>query len=659
MTLSKKRQNLLEKAQRATEGSKARWALLMLGKTSIEQGSPDNQPRDDLDEDNITLDQLERVLEEAIPAGNDGNTTDSAMQDLPQAPEINIVNGEPTELSSSAINRPPTAQEAKNALQKVIEATWTRRGGGYIHHDLDYTTRRRFDAMESCLANYTKAGSKGFLAESMHAATGQSKSATYAQSICKWIRELINTGDLPYFRHGWWNVPLLGDEDVVREIKTYLQSVGKYASAKDIVKFLSDPGTHTQLQVPHPISICTAQRWMTQYEGFRWHAELKGQYFDGHERADVVEYRQSTFIPFWRAHERLMTIYNENGIPDPQRPMFLLPGQRPVIFWFHDESIFYANDRRLVRWVGEDKHATPYKKGKGNTIMVADFMCAWFGWLRGKNGETARVIFRPGSNRDGYFTCNRVVAQLENAIKIVQETFPDFTHIFIYDNAPSHTKRPEDAISAKIMPKGEVEHFPRPYVVKGTGQRVVPARMEPGRLPDGMAQSFYYPDDHPRLDRRGWFKGMAQILRERGLGHIAERRAQCPGFKCEPGRTDCCCRRALLSQPDFETRDSSLEEAALKHGSRVCWGHAKKKYREMPPTNKESVMERYITDAIDSIPLSSIRKFAARSQRFVDAYASGSGGSEAIKWATKQFRSHRQTPAHIPFEQIAPGYVHS
>lgn len=237
--------------------------------------------------------------------------------------------------------------------------------------------------------------------------------------------------------------------------------------------------------------------------------------------------------------------------------------------------------------------------------------------------ESARVIFRLGSNRDGYFTCAQVVKQLQKAIKIVQETFPDYTHVFIYDNAPSHTKRLEDTISAKTMPKGEVEHFPCPYTVKGTGQRVVPPRMEPGRLPDGTAQSFYYPDDYERPDRRGWFKGMAQILKERGLGHIAEKRAQCPDFKCKPGRTDCCCRRALLCQPDFESRDSSLEEAARKLGSQVvflpkyhcelnlieqCWGYAKKKYRQMPPTNKETVMLKYIIDAIDSIPLVSIRR---------------------------------------------------
>lgn len=280
-----------------------------------------------------------------------------------------------------------------------------------------------------------------------------------------------------------------------------------------------------------------------------------------------------------------------------------------------------------------------------------------------------------------------MVQQLEDAVKIAKETYPEYTHVFIYDNAPSHTKRPEDAVSARLMPKGEVQYFPRPYTPKGSTEKVFPPRMEPGKLPDGTAQSFYWPDDHERTDRRGWFKGMAQILRERGLHNVAAKRAECPGFKCEPGRTDCCCRRALLSQPDFESRESNLEEAARKLGTRVmflpkyhcelnpieqCWGYAKRKYREMPPTNKEDLMKKYVIDALDSIPIESIRKyvipysidkilltllsrFAARSQRFIDAYASGECGSGAIEWATKRFRSHRQTPAHIPFDQITSG----
>ncbi|CUA75192.1 Periplasmic nitrate reductase [Rhizoctonia solani] len=607
---------------------------------SPEPASPGNQPTGAVNYGNSNINWPRQLSEEppvATESGSGGEETN--VQASASAPQMS--NNLPTqgkESEKSLTRRPPTIQEANNALEKVSDAIRTLQpGGGYTYHELDHTTRDRFTAMRACLINYLRSDSKGFIVESLVAAQGQCKSLTYARSIRKWIRELIETGDLPYFQHRWWNVPLLGDEDIGREIKAHLQVVGKQACAEAIVNFFSDTATQTRLGVSKPISLRTAQRWMSKYGGFRWRKEPKGQYFDGHERADVVDYRQKTYVPFMRAIERLTEVYNEKGAPDPQRPILLYPGEKPIIVWFHDESIFFANDRRLVRWVGADEHATPFKKGDGNTIMIADFVSAQLGWLRGQNGESARVIFRPGINRDGYFTCARVVKQLKDAIKIVQEAFPEYTHIFIYDNAPSHTKRPEDAISARTMPKGEVENFPRPYTVKGangTSQKVTPPRMEPGRLPDGTAQSFYWPDDHEPANRRGWFKGMAQILRERGLQKVAEKRAECPGFKCEPGKTDCCCRRALLNQPDFESRDSNLEEAARELGTRViflpkyhcelnpieqCWGFAKEKYRKMPPTNREAVMIRYILDAIDSIPLETIRKYAARSQRFVDA----------------------------------------
>ncbi|ELU37367.1 hypothetical protein AG1IA_08604 [Rhizoctonia solani AG-1 IA] len=37
----------------------------------------------------------------------------------------------------------------------------------------------------------------------------------------------------------------------------------------------------------------------------------------------------------------------------------------------------------------------------------------------------------------------------------------------------------------------------------------------------------------------------------------------------------------------------------------------------------------------------------------------GNNGEMAIEWATKAFRSHHQTPGHIPYKQIALGHVHT
>ena len=43
-------------------------------------------------------------------------------------------------------------------------------------------------------------------------------------------------------------------------------------------------------------SLRTCQRYMVAL-GFRWEHWRKAKYFDGHEREDVVKYRQEVFIP--------------------------------------------------------------------------------------------------------------------------------------------------------------------------------------------------------------------------------------------------------------------------------------------------------------------------------------------------------------------------
>jgi hypothetical protein len=89
-------------------------------------------------------------------------------------------------------------------------------------------------------------------------------------------------------------------------------------------------------------------------------------------------------------------------------------------------------------------------------------------------------------------------------------------------------------------------------------------RMRCGRLPNGDPQSFYFPDDHPSMP--GWFKGMEQIIKERGLWPAEGLNAQCPNFHCPPGQTDCCCRRLLFSQPDFVDQKSQLQELIESRG---------------------------------------------------------------------------------------------
>ena len=92
--------------------------------------------------------------------------------------------------------------------------------------------------------------------------------------------------------------------------------------------------------------------------------------------------------------------------------------------------------------------------------------------------------------------------------------------------------------------------------------------MRPTVLANGQIQEFYFLDDHPQYP--GFFKGMEQIIREWGLWPATETLlAQCEGFKCEPGMTNCCCQWLLFTQPDFVDQKSQLEELITSRGH-IC-----------------------------------------------------------------------------------------
>lgn len=227
----------------------------------------------------------------------------------------------------------------------------------------------------------------------------------------------------------------------------------------------------------------------------------------------------------------------------------------------------------------------------------------------------------PGKNRDGYLTNERICKQLLDAIRIAKAKYPDVEHIFIYDNATTHTKRREDAPSATKMTLGPSKNFGEIIGVDATGQKLR-IRTADTKLKDGSLQSFYFPAEHPKYP--GYFKGITEILRERGIDTNGLK-LQCPQFKCDPKVAKCCARRILFNEPDFANPKSALEEIAESHGCQVlflpkfhcelnpieqCWGYAKRVYRQFPPSKLDSDLKANMLSSLSSVPLESIRRYA-------------------------------------------------
>ena len=74
---------------------------------------------------------------------------------------------------------------------------------------------------------------------------------------------------------------------------------------------------------------------------------------------------------------------------------------------------------------------------------------------------------------------------------------------------------------------------------------------------DKISQNFYFPDDHP--ESPGWFKHMENIIHKHGLWPNEGLKAQCDGFKCISGHTNCCSHQVLFVGNTFSI--SNIKEA--------------------------------------------------------------------------------------------------
>ena len=596
--------------------------------TNINDGTVEGMP---------TIDELEARLDAETPMADSSisqagpsteendNESDAGDEDKSDSEGV----GDAQDDEKQKIWIPPSIDAARAAHAQLDEILNPRRKSGKGHKDpgLDLLLRSRLEAMKRFLWNYTNTASRFYekwIAASIDTARASEKGPWFARRLREWSSAFINNYEvLPFNVYGTWNKSRLDDEDLRQELSVHLQSIGKYISAMDIVRYLDQPEVKARHGIKKTITERTARNWLKTM-GYRWKLEPCGQYVDGHERKDVTDYRQNTFLPKWKALEHRMCAWTQDGKQEPDKVP--RPHNRRVVVWFHDESTFYAHDRRKKRWVHNSEKAVPRAKGEGASLMVADFVSADYGWLHSPDGkESARVLFKAGKNRDGYFTNEDIVRQADVAMDIVAKHYPDEDHIFVFDNATTHLKREDTALSARKMTKGPSNTFGVEVTVVDEAGKIRYAadgkpekktvQMGPGRLPDGSAQPFY--------DGNGVFKGMTRILQERGMHQESKLRAECKNFKCKEGETRCCQRRILYNQPDFLDQESVLEGRSRARGFEVlflpkfhcelnfieqCWGHAKRVYRQYPPSSKEADLEANLLSALDSVSMETMRR---------------------------------------------------
>jgi hypothetical protein len=94
----------------------------------------------------------------------------------------------------------------------------------------------------------------------------------------------------------------------------------------------------------------TARRYLKK-QGFRWKDLTKGLYQDGHERQDVVDYRENKFLPLMaELKPKMVEFYLDQDLVRAHVPDTVGPEERPIVPTYQDESTYNANDGLSEGW---------------------------------------------------------------------------------------------------------------------------------------------------------------------------------------------------------------------------------------------------------------------------------------------------------------------
>ena len=240
---------------------------------------------------------------------------------------------------------------------------------------------------------------------------------------------------------------------------------------------------------------------------------------------------------------------------------------------------------------------------------------------------------------------------MHQAIPIFEVLHPGCVGVFCFDQSTNHNAMAADALIATRMnlsPGGAQPKMRDGWHINENGEKLV--------------HPMVFPDDHKL---KGKPKGIKQILMERNLWPAKGVRLmceQCSGKQddIDPERLDCCARRIMSLQPDFCEQRSILEEAIIKAGHiferypkfhcecnfiERYWGFTKRETRRLCNYNFNDLLVQ-VPEVLINVPVSTIRKFARKSWRYMDAYNKGLEGRTA-EWAVSKYKSHRRLPENI------------
>ncbi|KAF7309543.1 hypothetical protein MIND_00325200 [Mycena indigotica] len=419
-------------------------------------------------------------------------------------------------------------QEGLTRISKLIVSKRTEFAGGL--HGLQSTRAR---AIESCLRMVLDSG-RTLTDASMRSAESHGFAADWGGRLLRiWIRIWLDQGSLPLSARGCHakTLSILDDPIYRDEILSYLRSHKWATNPEKFSAFIQSNLITTESQkylrelmedeipkafrkyvintlfprigvkVGHgcTISLRTAREWLAKF-GWKYQEHKKALYYDGHERPDVVAYRQDVFIPKMLEFKKRLVEYVVGDVERQVEKQEVGPDGRMLVLVPHDEVTAQANDGQKMSW-GPEGEQPLRKKGKGRGLHYSGVICSTFGHLK-EAGE----IMEYGKNYEGYWNGERFVKQLKEKIIPAFEKAhgPRYQALFLIDNSQGHSAYSEDALLPQRMnlnPGGKQARMRNGWYTVN-GRKVI--------------QPMNYPNTHPNSALRGVQKGMKAVLEERG-----------------------------------------------------------------------------------------------------------------------------------------------
>lgn len=164
--------------------------------------------------------------------------------------------------------------------------------------------------------------------------------------------------------------------------------------------------------------------------------------------------------------------------------------KKPLIIFGQDEAIFKQFLFRVMQWTGPDGRRPLLPKDEGQGVMLSVFQSREFGFgffhltneqleqvnafRQGRyySDQDAAVLaghkdglkqplqehrfyveFDYGAARDGYWTYEWMIVQLEDCVDVLRVLYPEYDFVFLFDHSCGHDRQREDGLNVNKLGK--------------------------------------------------------------------------------------------------------------------------------------------------------------------------------------------------------------